>query len=434
MTDSPKTEKTQRPTRFISAVRGDEEAVRFLNGLIERAAREGASDIHFEDEDGGYTTVRFRFSGELEVVERIPRELMTMCDSKIRARCKMSSSERNIPLDGRTFVDVDGVMIDLRVSIAPITNGQSIVMRLIDSRNARRTIASVEMPDCVREELMKVLDEPNGLVVMTGPTGSGKTSTLYAMLNHLNTTNRKILTVEDPVEYRLPGVNQCEVNDKMNFAAALRSFLRQDPDVILVGEIRDGETAQTAIHAALTGHLVFTTLHTNDAPTTLTRLTDLGVDAFSLGAVLRAAISQRLSRKLAPCCKRPADLNAAERAWLAEFFPSYAETQFYTSDGCPECGGKGTSGRVPVIEMAVGTHEVQVAILKNSRPELLTAVREQHQYESLIEAGLRLAAAGQISLAEARKLASNVDPAGKMAARLPNGRASSDSALLGEST
>ncbi len=410
----------EAPTRFISSGRKDGAAVDLLNRTFEDAARRGASDVHFDDTDDGQTLIRFRIGGLLEDIEKIDRQLMLMCDSKIRAFCQLSLQERMIPLDGRMFIDVDGGMVDMRVSIMPSRTGQSIVCRLLDQKNAARTLQSVEMTDEVRFALDEVLKEPNGLVVTSGPTGSGKTSTLYAMLNALNTPEVNIITVEDPVEYRLDRATQVQVSEKLSFAMALRSTLRQDPDIILVGEIRDAETARIAVEAAMTGHLVLATTHANDTSTTLTRLVDLGVDPFTLGAVLRAGLAQRLAPRLCECCVRPHELTRLEQDWLQDFAPEHAAAQFYTADGCDACDHKGSKGRLPVFEMVVGDHEVRLAVQKNSRADMIAAAHRQPQFETLIEAGLRLAVAGQISLHEARRLSSNIDRSTQRTGTVPS--------------
>lgn len=396
------------PTRFIKAGRNEGEAVDLLNNLFDVAARMGASDVHIEDEDAD-TVIRLRIGGDLQEFKRIDKQTALICDAKIRAVCQMSLSDRMGAMDGRMFIEVDSRMVDVRVSVLPSRTGQSVVCRLLDQQNAARRLAEIAMTPSVRTALGGVLAEPDGLVLMTGPTGSGKTSTLYAMLNELNKPEAKIVTVEDPVEYRLTRAVQVNVNERLTFANALRAILRQDPDIILVGEIRDQETAKIAVEASMTGHLVLSTLHANDAPTTLTRLVDLGVDPFTLGAVLRCVIAQRLSKRLCPHCCTSYELTRGEMDWLRFYDPDHSGTGFWHSPGCEHCANTGINGRIPVMEMAVGDAAVRLAITKNSRSEIARAAQRQGQYETLVQAGMRLALEGQISLAEVRKLASGMD-------------------------
>ncbi len=396
------------PTRFIKAGRNEEPVVNLLNGLFDQATRIGASDIHFEDDDEG-TVIRFRIGGDLHYIQRIDRQTSLIADAKIRAVCKMSLQERMAAQDGRMFIEVDGRMVDVRVSLLPCRTGQSTVCRLLDQKNAARRLDDVLMTAPVRQAIDAALAEPDGLILMTGPTGSGKTSTLYAMLNELNVPERKIITVEDPVEYRLARAVQVNVNPKLTFAKALRSILRQDPDIILVGEMRDTETAHIGVEAAMTGHLVLSTLHANDGATTITRMTDLGVDAFTLGAVLRCVISQRLAKRLCPHCSHPEELGVNDKAWLSLFAPQYMNAEFWVADGCRECANTGVFGRLPVMELIVADQGVRSATIRNNRNDISIAARKQEQYESLVEAGLRWAQMGQISFYEARRLASNAE-------------------------
>lgn len=399
---------TAAPTRFIKAGRNEEGVVNLLNDLFDKAARIGASDIHIEDDDDG-TVIRLRIGGDLHYIQRVDRQTSLIMDAKIRSVCKMSLQERMAAQDGRMFLEVDGRMVDVRVSLLPSRTGQSIVCRLLDQKNAARRLDDILMTTGVRRAIDAALCEPDGLILMTGPTGSGKTSTLYAMLNEINAPERKIITIEDPVEYRLSRAVQVNVNHKLSFAKALRSVLRQDPDVVLVGEMRDPETAHIGVEAAMTGHLVLSTLHANDGATTITRMVDLGVDPFTLGAVLRCVISQRLAKRLCPHCRRQEDLRSSDRSWLSIFAPQYQDAEFYVSEGCRECANTGVSGRIPVMELVVADQGVRAATIRNNRAEISAAARNQEQYESLVEAGLRWATMGQISFYEARKLASNMD-------------------------
>jgi len=395
------------PTRFQVNGRSEGPSVELLNELFDDAIRLGASDIHFEDGDQG-CAIRFRVGGELRQIRRIDHQTALMCDSKIRAVCRMSLQERYVPLDGRMFIEVDDRIVDVRVSIVPTRSGQSIACRLLDQNNASRRLEQIEMSDTVRAAIASVLDEPDGLILLTGPTGSGKTTTLYSILNQLNRPEVKIVTVEDPVEYRLEGVNQINVDDRFTFATALRSILRQDPDIILVGEIRDAETAKIAVEASMTGHLVLASLHANDMASTMTRLVDLGVDKHVLSIVLRCVIAQRLPKQLCPHCAEPHTLTAGEREWLTVVAAHYLDRQYFSARGCDQCKG-GTSERIPVMEMVVGGAAMRRAIGLNTRAEIIRAARLQKQYETIVDAGLRHALNGRITLAEVKKLSRSLD-------------------------
>jgi len=397
------------PTRFAVNGRTHGPAVELLNRLFDDATRQGASDIHFEDGDFG-CSIRFRnASGDLQDIQRIDRDLAQVVDEKIRAACDLSLHERHAPMDGRMFIEVDDRMVDVRVSVVPTRCGQSLVCRLLDQKNASRRLHEIEMTDAVRAAIADVIQEPEGLILLSGPTGSGKTTTLYSILNDLNEPHRKIITVEDPVEYRLENATQINVDrDQLPFARALRSILRQDPDIILVGEIRDAETAQIAVEASYTGHLVLASIHANDAAGTITRLDDLGVNKLNLALALRAIIAQRLPKRLCSACSEEKPLIAGEREWLTLTASHHLDTPFRVACGCDQCV-RGVKGRVPVMEMLLGGPAMRRAIGLNNRAEIMRAARQQPQYESLAEAGLRHAVAGDIALAEVRRLTSSLE-------------------------
>lgn len=396
----------REPGHFISTSRADGRAVDLLNRIFIDAANIGASDVHIEDQDGGTCRIRFRTGGDLQEIDVIDKATAREVDAKIRSKCRMSLSEHMNSLDGRLFLEIEDSVVDIRVSIVPTRTGQSIACRLLDQRNAARSINDITMTADVRASILQILGEPDGLILMTGPTGSGKTSTLYAMLNRLNGIESKIVTIEDPVEYRLQGAQQININDHLTFARALRSVLRQDPDVILVGEIRDAETAAIAVQSSLTGHLVLSTLHANDCATTITRLIDLGVDPFTLGSTLRCVISQRLLRRLCPVCRieyRPAD---SDLAWLEEVAPDLRDETFWHTnhDGCDQCT-RGYQGRVPVLEMMTGDAAVKTATLTNNREKITAAATRQPQYQTLLRAGIEAARNGETTLTEVRRIA-----------------------------
>lgn len=399
------------PDRFISSSKIDARSVEALNGIFDAAARAGASDIHFEDADHN-TLVRFRVNGILHEHAVLDRSTALEMDAKIRMKSKMSIQERRSALDGRLFLRVDDRIVDVRVSILPTRCGQSTVCRLLDQSNANRRLNDIYLTPQCREALDDILAMPDGLMLVTGPTGSGKTSTLYAVLNELNNIETKIITVEDPVEYRLELVNQVEIQPGLSFAQALRSILRQDPDICMIGEVRDSETAKIAVQAAMTGHLVLSTLHANDAPTTLTRMVDLGADPFTLGAGLRCAIAQRLVRKLCEHCRTEYIPDASDLKWFKQMgIPAGGYKTFYAAGecGCDACGGTGFKGRLPVMEMILGDKAVRLAIDENDRQGIIAAARKQKQFETLAEAGTRLCAEGLTTLAEAQRISAESD-------------------------
>lgn len=393
------------PELFLSVNQKEKSIVDKMNMLVQKSIELGASDIHFE----GTTLamdVRFRLNGIMTKIDTFNKYDSQIVEQKVRERCKLPVYERASDQDGRmSFVLPGGHEIDMRVSILPTRTGCSIVCRIIDQTSGSRRLADVEMNSGVRGEFHKILERPDGLFLMTGPTGSGKTSTLYAALNELNTEDRKILTIEDPVEIRLAGTNQVEISNDISFSGALRAALRQDPDVILVGEIRDTETAKTALQAAMTGHLVLSTLHANDAASTLTRLTDLGVDPFTLGACIQGVIAQRLAPCVCNDCRVRIEPNEGELAWLQE--RGYGiEHEFFEGEGCESCDKRGTRGRIPIMEMITASPAILAAIETRTTKAVQAAAELQQQYESLERCAMRHAISGRISLKTARSIGS----------------------------
>lgn len=352
----------------------DAPVVRLVNLLLLDAVNGRASDIHLEPRRT-HMEVRYRIDGELQHVRNIPRQLMAACISRIKVMADMDIAERRIPQDGRITIKVEGRQVDLRVSTLPIQYGERVVMRVLDrDRNIRR----LEELGFAPRNLMTfrwLLQQPNGIILVTGPTGSGKTTTLYAALREIQSVSRNIITCEDPIEYELEGINQSNVNEKagLTFAAQLRAILRQDPDVVLVGEIRDQETAEIACRAAMTGHLVLSTLHTNDAVSAIPRLIDMGVEPFLISSALAGVVAQRLVRVICPHCKRGYEPSLTEIQVLGRMVD-----KLYRGGGCSACGGRGYLGRISVHEILVVDDDIRELTVKHvPSSQILEAARRK---------------------------------------------------------
>lgn len=396
---------SNEPMEFISTGGNDRAAVDYLNKLFIRAAREGVSDIHFED-SGAQCFVRFRTRGVLEMVDVVSNVLSEQFNAKIRMKARMSLVERMAPLDGKLSFAVDGRVVDVRVSVLPLGVGESIVCRLLDQSAHLMKLDELKMPEDIRAAIRHIISQPMGLFLVTGPTGSGKTTTLYGILQQMHTEKVKIITIEDPIEFRIQGIVQAATNLKLTFAKALKSMLRQDPDVILVGEIRDEETAGLATQAALTGHIVLSTLHANSATITLNRMLDLGVDPNALSAALAGFLAQRLVRTVCPHCRVPQKVDGyILKQILAAGMPLEdveAIDSIYTHnpEGCSECH-EGWSGRTPVFEIVLATPEVRLAVEQGDLMALRAAAALQSQYRTLTHDAYRLVAQGVTTVAEA---------------------------------
>ena len=325
----------------------DAPAIRLINGIIADAARQGVSDIHIEPYETGLV-IRMRMDGVLRETLRMPPHVAPVVVSRVKVMARLDIAERRLPQDGRIGLTLGGKLIDVRVSTLPSRAGERVVLRILDKDNAGINLDQLGMSDAAKRLLIDALGEPNGIVLVTGPTGSGKTTTLYAGLRLLNDGTRNILTVEDPVEYAVDGVGQTQINPQvgLTFATGLRAILRQDPDTVMVGEIRDRETADIAVQAALTGHLVLSTVHTNDSVGAITRLRDMKVEPFLIASTVRAVLAQRLVRRLCPECRKPV---AAEGS-LSSLLGIAAGTTVYEPGGCAACGGSGYKGRVGLFE------------------------------------------------------------------------------------
>ena len=343
------------------AAEGDAPIIRLVYGLILEAHRLRASDIHIEPLEKRLR-LRYRIDGNMQEMKDPPKRLQSSIISRIKIMSNISIAEKRLPLDGRiALATVDGPTLDLRVSTVPTIHGESVVMRILDKKNLMLGLPELGFFADDQAILERVINYADGIFLVTGPTGSGKSTTLYACLNTINKPDRKLITVEDPVEYQLPGVNQVAVNTEigMTFAAALRAMLRQAPNIIMVGEIRDVETASIAINASLTGHLVFSTLHTNDAPSAITRLVDMGVKPFLVSSSIRAVLAQRLIRKICPDCKQPYTPTEAELRALNLLSANLSEARFSKGHGCDRCRGTGYRGRAGIFEIFVVDDEIR---------------------------------------------------------------------------
>ncbi|OHX12863.1 type II secretion system ATPase GspE [Chromobacterium sphagni] len=370
---------------------GDAPIIRMINALLTQALRDGASDIHieaFEDR----SVVRFRLDGTLRDVVSPHRALHAAMVSRIKIMSGMDIAEKRIPQDGRISLRLGGRPVDVRVSTLPTSHGERVVLRLLDKENARLDLATLGMAADTLASVDKLINQPHGILLVTGPTGSGKTTTLYAALSRLDASHTNIMTVEDPVEYHLDGVGQTQVNPKidMSFAKALRAILRQDPDVVMIGEIRDLETAQIAVQASLTGHLVLATLHTNDAASAVTRLTDMGVEPFLLASSLLGVMAQRLVRRVCPQCKAPHPVPLEDEPDIVHYRPV----------GCPACSQSGYKGRYGVYELMLVDDTMQRLIHDRASEQRLRDHAARHGMRSLRDDGLRWVKAGETSLEE----------------------------------
>jgi type IV pilus assembly protein PilB len=376
--------------------------IRLVSLLLMEAHRLGASDIHLEPLDKKFR-VRFRIDGVLQEMQAPPKRLQAAILSRLKIMTgSMSIAEKRLPQDGRIQVRIAGKPIDLRVSTIPTNHGESIVMRVLDKSNVMLGLPELGFFSDDQETFERLLRLPDGILLVTGPTGSGKTSTLYSCLHFINQPDRKIITVEDPIEYQMSGINQVQVNTEvgMTFPVALRSILRQAPNIIMIGEIRDLETATIATNASLTGHLVFSTLHTNDAPSSVLRLIDIGVQPFLIASSVRAIMAQRLVRRLCPNCKQPAELSGAERCALNLESPPGSEAGVMKAVGCEECRQTGYKGRVGIFEIFV-IDDVVRHMINNRRSTLLLRQRARELgMRTLREDGVRKVLAGFTSAEE----------------------------------
>ncbi len=379
----------------------DASIIRFVNQVLRDAIELRASDIHLEPFEDEFR-IRYRIDGVLQEVS-VPAQLKKFQPaivSRVKILSHLNIAEKRLPQDGRIKIRIDDAEVDIRVSVIPMLHGEAVVMRLLRQNSTLRGMRELGMDGRELECFQRVLQLPHGIILVTGPTGSGKTSTLYTALNEINDEVRKIITIEDPVEYQLKGVNQIQVSEKagLTFARGLRSILRHDPDVVLIGEIRDQETAQIAVQASLTGHLVFSTLHTNDAPGALTRLVDMGVEPYLVASSLEAVLAQRLVRVLCNHCKQVDDSPAAQSFKAQVGIP--VNTTIYRSVGCRECRNTGFFGRHAIFEWMDSDNEIRQLILKNSSSDLIRDAARRSGMRTLADDGWRLVRMGITTVEE----------------------------------
>lgn len=389
----------EEDTGHLKDLASEAPIIKLVNLFITKAVESRASDIHiesFEDE----LKVRYRIDGVLHDVESTPRNLQAAIISRVKIMAKLNIAERRLPQDGRIRLKVGEREVDLRVSTIPVIYGESVVMRILHKEGIVIDLNLLGFPPDTLSGFNRLIKKPNGIILVTGPTGSGKTTTLYGALDKINSPDKKIITVEDPVEYQLKGVNQIQMKPQigLNFANTLRHIVRQDPDIIMIGEIRDLETAEVAIQSALTGHLVFSTLHTNDAPSALTRLLDMGVESFLLSSTVRGILAQRLVRVICPECKEP-DLSIADKEELKMLGTGNSIT-LYIGKGCEKCAYTGYYGRAGIFELLEVNDGIRKLILKNSDSNQIREIARQNGMKTLLEDGIEKVRIGMTTLSE----------------------------------
>nr|WP_214649700.1 GspE/PulE family protein [Vibrio anguillarum] len=379
--------------------------VKLINSLFEDAIQVGASDIHIEP-DANVLRLRQRIDGVLHETLLNETNIASALVLRLKLMANLDISEKRLPQDGRFNIRAKGQSVDIRMSTMPVQYGESVVMRLLNQSSGVRKLEESGIPDDILRRLRHQLKRPHGMILVTGPTGSGKTTTLYGALSELNVPGKKIITAEDPVEYRLPRISQVQINPKidLDFSTVLRTFLRQDPDIILVGEMRDQETVEIGLRAALTGHLVLSTLHTNDAIDSALRMMDMGAPGYLVASAVRAVVAQRLVRKVCPDCKAVDEVDEARKQWLTVRFPNQVEAAFTRGRGCQNCNLTGYRGRIGVFEMLELEHEMMDALRANDAVSFAQAARQSKQYKPLLASAMELALQGVVSLDEVMSL------------------------------
>ncbi len=391
----------------------DAPVVRLLRSLFEDAVQVGASDIHIEP-DEKVLRIRQRIDGVLHEQVMKEKRIAPALISRLKLVCGLDISERRLPQDGRFNVRVKGRSIDIRLSTMPLQHGESVVMRLLDQSGGILQLDQVGMDAALLSRFRRQLHQPHGLVLVTGPTGSGKTTTLYGALNELNSQEKKIITVEDPVEYRLPRINQVQVHPKigLDFARVLRAGLRQDPDIVMVGEMRDKETSDIALRAAMTGHLVLSTLHTNDSISTALRLIEMGTEGYVVASSLRAVLAQRLVRRICSSCETDHMLEPGEQSWLNSYrgkVSLQAGAGFRKGRGCPLCNNTGYSGRIGIFELLEIGFDLADALRRNDSASFAAFAQQAEHFFSLSDSALQLALQGITTMDEVLRIAGQVD-------------------------
>ena len=391
------------------ATESDAPVVRLLQKIFEEAISNRASDIHIEP-DEGVLRIRQRVDGMLSEQLMNDKRIVSALVVRLKLMAGLNISEKRLPQDGRFNLKVKGRNIDVRMSTMPIQFGESVVMRLLDHTEGVLSLSRIGMPSVVERRFRQLIERPHGLLLVTGPTGSGKTTTLYGALEELNTSHRKIITVEDPVEYRLPRINQVQVNERigLSFAAILRATLRQDPEILLVGEIRDGDSAEIALRAAMTGHMVLSTLHTNDAVTSALRLIDMNVDPYLVAASLKAVISQRLIRRVCDACAEPYAPDPSEML-LVRHLPREQLAGLRQGGGCPRCMSTGYRGRIGVFELLEINQDMANALREKSVRQFNEAALHSRGYTPLNASALQFALDGVTTLAEVQRVSALVE-------------------------
>jgi type IV pilus assembly protein PilB len=401
---TPMDEETAEATKLAD----EAPIIRIAHGVIQQAVKERASDIHVEPDTKG-VRIRFRVDGVLQEVMRLPKHIHPPLTSRYKIMADMNIAERRIPQDGRIGIRHEGKDYDLRVSCLPTLLGEKIVMRILDKSSVMIDIHKLGFFPDTLAQLESVISQPNGMILSTGPTGAGKTTTQYSVLNRINSVEKNIMTIEDPVEYQLPGISQVAVHRKagLTFATALRAFMRQDPDIIMVGEIRDLETAEMAIQASLTGHLVLSTLHTNDAPSTVTRLVDMGVEPFLVSATLIAAMAQRLGRRICDGCTEEYEMPVEDLQAMLGFEPEDKAQKTVTlkrGRGCGKCNNRGMKGRIGIYEMMLLNEEIAELIVRRAPLADIREAARANGMKTLKEDGLRKVLAGITTPEEVRRV------------------------------
>jgi type IV pilus assembly protein PilB len=375
--------------------------VKYVHTVLAQAIQARASDIHFEPFEHDFK-IRYRVDGALYEMSPPPRSLAAAITSRIKVMSNLNIAERRVPQDGRIQTSMAGRQVDLRVSTLPTQFGESVVLRVLDRSTVRLDLAAIGMPKRIYDYICEVIEKPNGIFIVTGPTGSGKTTTLYACLNRINTTDSKLLTAEEPVEYEIEGIQQVPINEAigLTFARTLRAFLRQDPDRIMVGETRDLETAQISIQASLTGHLVFTTLHTNDAPGAIARLIDMGVEPFLIASSLEGVLGQRLVRKICTGCKTPYEPSEALLRQIGLAVHDVGEKNFYYGTGCEQCNRTGYKGRKGIYELLDITEPIRELITQRAPSVVIRQKAIELGMTTLRADGLRSIFEGETTIEE----------------------------------